>query len=122
MWNNLINLLKQSRYNEYFVPSCNFLNMNKLKKIRYPVYIRKLQLQKKKLWRKRKDNGVMVKYLKFDTRYMKAIRGCHRRKELSLLNLNAKNFYNFLLNKLRSIKSIPVIHDDEGKLLQIIKK
>ena len=57
MWNNLINLLKQSRY--YFVTSCNVLTMNKLKKIRYSVYIRKLQIQKKKFWRKRTENGVM---------------------------------------------------------------
>ena len=90
MLNNLINLLKQSRY--YFVPSCNVLTMNKLKKIRFPVSIRKLQLQRKKLWRKRKENGVMVKYLKCNTRCMKSIRGYHRCKESSLLNLNARNF------------------------------
>ena len=33
------------------------------------------------------------------------------------MNLNARNFYNFLSNKLRSRKSIPVKHYDEGKLL-----
>ena len=46
---------------------------------------------------------------------MKAIRGYHSHKESSLLNLNARNFYNFLSNKLRSRKPIPVMHDDERK-------
>ena len=114
MWNTLINLLKQSRY--FFVPSCNVLAMNRLKKIRYPAYIRKLKLLKKNVWPKRKENGVMVKYLKCNTRCRKAIRGYHRREESSLLNLNARKFYKFLSNNLSSRKSIPVMHDDEGKL------
>ena len=51
---------------------------------------------------------------------MKAIKGYHGRKESSLLNLNAINFYNFLSNKLRSRKSIPVMHDDDDEGLFVV--
>ena len=97
---------------EKFVPDhvecCNS------KRVLYPLYIRKMLLKKKQLWRQRYNanggNGYKCSSLKCKV----AIDKYHERREMAYLRVKNKNFYNFLNNRLRSHAKVPHMQNQNG--------
>ena len=97
---------------EKFVPDhvecCNS------KRVLYPLYIRKMLLKKKQLWRQRYNANGGNGYKCYSLKCKVAIDKYHERREMAYLRVKNKNFYNFLNNRLRSNAKVPHMQNQNG--------
>ena len=73
---------------------------------------------KKRLWRNRKDPGVLAEYPEVCFRHKSTAEKFHIRQETELLKYNPKNCYKYLKNKLSSRSSLSNMFVDDNKLIK----
>jgi len=101
--------------------SCKSRKMRGCKRVFYPKHLRKLNIHKKKIWRKFRSKRTALNreaYKKIANKFKAEMAKHTIFKENSLIKKgNLKEFYNYVNKKTKNKSTIPPLHDHAGNLV-----